>query len=55
MTDNKRDITNGLVNEIKSKLEKFKQNKKNENSNKNTDELNIDITKDMLDKYKKSK
>ena len=50
----KRELTNDLVSDIKAKLEKFKQNKINEiNSTESTDN-NFDISKDMLDKFKKS-
>lgn len=53
---NKQELTNGIVNDIKSRLEKFKQNKKIESYNtNNTNEFgNIDITKDLLEKFKKS-
>jgi len=49
-------LTNGIVNDIKIRLEKFKQNKKNDaNSNQVNDLTNIDISKDLLEKFKKSK
>lgn len=53
----KTELTNGIVNDIKSKLEKFKQNKKTDHpANANaSSELNFDINKDMLEKFKKSK
>lgn len=52
----KQELTNGIVNDIKSRLEKFKQNKKTESNSKNAaDEFgNIDISKDLLEKFKKS-
>jgi len=54
-SSNKQELTNGIVNDIKSRLEKFKQNKKNESNNQGNEFGNIDISKDLLEKFKKSK
>ena len=52
---NKQELTNGIVNDIKSRLEKFKQHKKAESNSNSVNEFgNIDITKDLLEKFKKS-
>jgi len=55
LSSNKQELTNGIVNDIKSRLEKFKQNKKNESNNQGNEFGNIDISKDLLEKFKKSK
>jgi hypothetical protein len=52
---NKQELTNGIVNDIKSRIEKFKQNKKAESHSNSANEFgNIDITKDLLEQFKKS-
>jgi hypothetical protein len=49
----KKEFTNGIVNELKSKIQNFKNKKSNEKDNR-TNELDIEVSKDMLSKFRKA-
>ncbi len=49
----KKEYTNGIVNELKSKIQNFKNKKFNEKDNR-SNELDIEVSKDMLSKFRKA-
>lgn len=49
----KKEYTNGIVNELKSKIQNFKNKKSNEKDNR-SNELDIEVSKDMLSKFRKA-
>jgi hypothetical protein len=49
----KKEYTNGIVNELKSKIQTFKNKKSNEKDNR-SNELDIEVSKDMLSKFRKA-
>jgi hypothetical protein len=51
---NRREITNGIVSDIKSKIETYKRQKTMDKETNKTDLFDLDINKDTLNKYRKS-
>lgn len=51
----KREVTNGIVNDIKDKIKDFKNKKNSEKLLAKDSELNLEVNMDMLNKFKKTK
>lgn len=49
-----REMTNGIVNDLKSKIQNFKNKKSLEKENTKTCELDIEVNKELLGKFRKS-
>lgn len=48
-------MTNGIVNDIKSKIQSFKNKKNSEKMMPKSNELDIEVNKDLLNQFKKTK
>ena len=51
--DSKKEFTQNIVNDLKEKISEFK-NRKNKEKNERKNELDFEINKDLIDKFRKN-